>query len=44
MKVWIHFIKAPVRVVHISRKRTTIRFKRQMLRVQLALSQEKDET
>lgn len=44
MRIWIHFAKAPIRVAFISRKRTTIKFKRQMLRVKLALSQEKAET
>jgi len=44
MIIWIHFVKAPIRVISISRKRTTIRFKRQMLRVKIALSQEKAET
>jgi hypothetical protein len=44
MRIWIHFVKAPIRVIVISRKRTTIRFRRQMLRVKIALSQEKAET
>lgn len=44
MIIWIHFVKAPIRVITISRKRTIIRFKRQMLRVKIALSQEKYET
>jgi len=44
MRIWIHFVKAPVRVIVISRKRTIFRFKRQMLRVKIALSQEKAET
>jgi len=44
MKIWIHFVKAPIRVIIISRKRTMIRFKRQMLQIKLALSQEKTET
>jgi len=44
MRIWIHFVKAPIRVIVISRKRTTIRFKRQMLRIKIALSQEKVET
>lgn len=44
MKIWIHFVKAPIRVIVISRKRTTFRFKRQMLRLKIALSQEKAET
>ncbi|WDD98897.1 hypothetical protein [Thalassomonas actiniarum] len=44
MKVWVHFVRAPIRVVLISRKRTTIRLKRQMVRVKIALAQEKTET
>jgi hypothetical protein len=44
MRLWIHFVKAPIRVIVISRKRSTIRLKRQMLQVKLALSQEKAET
>ncbi len=44
MIIWIHFVKAPIRVIVISRKRTTTRFKRQMLRIKIALSQEKTET
>ncbi|MFT5756000.1 MAG: hypothetical protein ACI9LM_000712 [Alteromonadaceae bacterium] len=44
MKIWIHLAKAPIRVIVISRKRATIRFKRQMLRIKRALSQEKVET
>ncbi len=44
MKIWIHFIKAPRRVILISRRRSIIRLKRQMLRIKQALSQEKTET
>ena len=44
MKVWVHFVKAPVRVVKIGSKRSSIRLRRTMLRVKLALSQEKAET
>jgi len=44
MKVWIHFIKAPIRVVLIGRRRGYTRFKRQMIGLKLALSQEKAET
>lgn len=44
MKIWIHFIKAPRRVILISRRRGFIRLKRQMLRIKEALSQEKTET
>ena len=44
MKIWLHFFKAPRRVVSISRRRQTANLKRQLVRVKLALSQEKDET
>ena len=44
MKVWIHFVRAPRRVIIISRKRSTLRLKRQMVRVKIALAQEKSET
>lgn len=44
MKVWIYFAKAPVRVISISRRRTSSKLKRQMIMLKLALSQEKAET
>jgi len=44
MRVWIHIFKAPRRVILISRKRQTIKLKRQLIRVKFALAQEKDET
>lgn len=44
MKVWVYFIKAPVRVISISRRRTSSKLKRQMIMLKLALSQEKAET
>lgn len=44
MKVWIHFFKAPRRVIIISRRRQTTKLKRQLIRVKIALSQEKAET
>lgn len=44
MKVWVHFVKAPVRVVRISKKRQTTKLRRQLVRVKFALAQEKDET
>jgi len=44
MKIWVHFARAPVRVLLISRKKNTIRLKRQMVRVKIALAQEKTET
>ncbi len=44
MRIWIHIFKAPRRVISLSRKRQTIKLKRQLLRVKIALAQEKDET
>ena len=44
MKVWIYFIKAPIRVSRITRRRSIIQLKRQMLGIKLALAQEKIET
>ncbi|MEW6983677.1 hypothetical protein AAD001_13580 [Colwelliaceae bacterium 6471] len=44
MKIWIHFIRAPIRVVSLSRRRTSTRFKRQMIKLKIALAQEKTET
>lgn len=44
MKVWKHVLKAPVRVVSISRKRQIYKLRRQLLRVKIALAQEKHET
>ncbi|WP_077338965.1 hypothetical protein [Pseudocolwellia agarivorans] len=44
MKVWIHFVRAPVRVISISKRRTHSKLKRQMVGLKLALSQEKAET
>lgn len=44
MKIWIHFHKAPRRVMIIARRRSVLKFKRQMLELKWALSQEKAET
>lgn len=44
MKVWIYFVKAPIRVISISRKRNFTKIKRQMIALKFALSQEKRET
>jgi len=44
MRVWIYIFKAPRRVISISRKKQTIKLKRQLIRVKFALAQEKDET
>ena len=44
MRIWIYFLKAPIRVIYISRKRTSVKFKRQMISLKIVLSQEKAET
>lgn len=44
MRVWVHFVKAPIRVIVIGRKRTFIKLRRQMTTLKIALSQEKVET
>ena len=44
MRIWIHIFKAPIRVTRITRKRSTVKLKRQMQGVQQALAQEKAET
>lgn len=44
MRLWIYFVKAPIRVVLIRRKQYSVRLKRQMLTIKGALSQEKAET
>lgn len=44
MKVWILLYKAPRRVIRIKRKRFSVRLKQQMLRLKVALNQEKTET
>jgi len=44
MKIWINILKAPRRVLRISRKRQMTKLRRQLLRVKIALSQEKKET
>ncbi|GLX78820.1 hypothetical protein tinsulaeT_21600 [Thalassotalea insulae] len=44
MRIWIHVFKAPRRVISIGRRRQTIKVKRQLVRVKIALSQEKAET
>ena len=44
MRVWIHFHRAPIRVLLISKRRNFVHIKRSMLRVKLALAQEKVET
>ncbi len=44
MKIWVHFIKAPIRVTVIGKRRTFIKLKRQMVSLKIALSQEKVET
>jgi len=44
MKIWIHFVKAPIRVTRITHKRSKLKLQRQMLGIKLALAQEKTET
>lgn len=44
MRIWIYFFKAPKRVLLISKKRSVVRFKRQMIMLKIALAQEKAET
>lgn len=44
MKVWVYFHKAPIRVLLISKRRNFVRLKRSMLKVKVALAQEKIET
>lgn len=44
MKIWIHFHRAPIRVLSISKRRSAVRLTRQMLKVKIALAQEKVET
>lgn len=44
MKIWLLIHKAPIRVIRIKRKRFSVRFKQQMIRLKIALSQEKTET
>ncbi len=44
MRLWLYIFKAPIRVIRIKRRRGYFRLKQQMLRLKLALSQEKNET
>jgi len=44
MKIWIHFIKSPIRYTRITHKRGKLKLKRQMLGIKLALAQERSET
>ncbi|SET39397.1 hypothetical protein [Thalassotalea agarivorans] len=44
MQVWRKFFKAPLRVTLIVRKRNTLKLRRQMLLIKMALAQEKHET
>ncbi|MFT5815122.1 MAG: hypothetical protein ACI9VT_002893 [Psychroserpens sp.] len=44
MKIWKHFHKVPLRVLRISKRRNIIRLKRSMLKVKIALDQERVET
>jgi len=44
MRIWQHFHKVPLRVLRISKRRNIIRIKRSMIKVKIALAQEKLET
>ena len=44
MRIWQHFHKVPLRVLRISKRRNIIRIKRSMIKVKIALAQEKVET
>ncbi|MDG1750685.1 MAG: hypothetical protein P8I03_03350 [Thalassotalea sp.] len=44
MRIWIYLFKAPKRVLNISRKRQITKLKRQLIRIKIALAQEKVET
>lgn len=44
MNVWIHFFKAPFRVLSISRRQQVSKLKRQLVLIKEALAQEKDGT
>ena len=44
MRIWHHFHKVPFRVLRISKRRNIIRIKRSMIKVKIALAQEKVET
>tara|TARA_R110000787_G_scaffold40964_8_gene101255 strand:- start:980 stop:1351 length:372 start_codon:yes stop_codon:yes gene_type:complete len=44
MRIWRHFHKVPVRVLRISKRRNIVRLKRSMIKVKIALAQEKVET
>ena len=44
MKIWVHFARAPIRVLLISHRRSSVRLKRQMIKIKIALAQEKTET
>jgi hypothetical protein len=44
MRIWKHFHKVPLRVLRISKRRKIIRLKRSMVKVKIALAQERIET
>ncbi|MGB1262835.1 MAG: hypothetical protein ACPG52_08005 [Cognaticolwellia sp.] len=44
MRIWIYFHKVPIRVLRISKRRNLVRLKRNMVKVKIALAQEKIET
>jgi hypothetical protein len=44
MKIWLHFHKVPLRVLRISKRRNIVQIKRSMVKIKIALAQEKVET
>lgn len=44
MSIWIHFNKAPLRVLRIGKRRSIVQLRRNMVRVKIALAQERVET
>ena len=44
MSIWRHFHKVPIRVLRISKRRSIVRLKRSMIKIKIALAQEKVET
>ena len=44
MKIWLHFHKVPLRVLRISKRRNIVQLKRNMVKIKIALAQEKVET
>ncbi|MFT6195496.1 MAG: ABC-type uncharacterized transport system ATPase subunit [Cognaticolwellia sp.] len=44
MRIWQHFHKVPLRVLRISKRRNIVQLKRSMVKIKIALAQEKVET